>query len=582
MGFYLSPLVDVNEIDLSTTIPAVATSIAVSVLRSTYKGPELKKILVTDRNELIDMFGEPTTRAENYQDILTAIGYLKYGNKLYCTRVMPDNSTFSGTKIDDLDTTMSITAFNTTNAYKLSSLNSKDPDQFADEADFSTHDVDIQFIANSRGEWGNNIKISLVDYSTYTEITSAGSSSTHSGIDSFNDISSIDEPLEDSNDFLIIVSVKGQRETSYAIREVWNVSTNTTRRDDQGQIKFCETIINEQSNYIRMALKSTLQDSDITFSDASYQSFGGGQNSDDAFSTDVVTDSSIIEAIDLYANPEDIDVNIFIDSNKSDTVKRYLVEICEDRMDSIALLDCQKTDVINSPGTETTKLRDYRRATLNENTSYAAIYGNWLEVYDRWAGMYRWIPASGHVAGILAHTDNVTDPWWAPAGLNRAILTSIRKLAWNPSLGDRDILYKNGINPIVSFSGQGKVIWGQKNLLDKSSAFNRINVRRLFMILEKAISTAVKYFLFEPNDEFTRLALINMITPYLRDVKARRGIYEFEVVCDSRNNTPERIDRNELWVDIYIKPTRVAEYIVLNFIATKTGASFEEIIVGQA
>jgi len=160
--------------------------------------------------------------------------------------------------------------------------------------------------------------------------------------------------------------------------------------------------------------------------------------------------------------------------------------------------------------------------------------------------------------------------------LNRAILTSVRRLAWNPDLGKRDILYKNGINPIVSFAGQGKVVWGQKTMLDKSSAFNRINVRRLFIVLEKAISTASKYFLFEPNDTATRESMVAMINPFLRDVKGRRGIYDFKVVCDETNNSPERIDRNEMWVSLYIKPTKTAEFIVLNFIAMKTGASFSE------
>jgi hypothetical protein len=489
---------------------------------------------------------------------------------------MPAGATFAGTKASS-GSEATFTAFTTGNAYTMSDFASDDPDQFSDEASFGAEQM--QFIANSRGSWGNNIRIALVDYSTYNEIISAGS---HSSWNTYEDISDIDEPMEDSQDFLVIVSVKDQSETSYAIKEVWNVSTSTTRRDDQGQIKYCENVINEQSNYIRMAMSSALKNQNITISNSSYQSFGGGLNSSDGYVTDTVTDAAIMDAIDLYENPEEIDVNIFIDSNKSNGIKRYLVSVCESRKDAIAILDCPRADVVNNRGNETTDLRDYRRKTLNENTSYAALFGNWIEIYDRWAGQYRWVPASGHVAGILAHTDDVTDPWWAPAGLNRAILSNVRKLAWNPSLGNRDILYMNGINPIVSFSGQGKVIWGQKTLLDKSSAFNRINVRRLFMVLEKAVSTAVKYFLFEPNDEFTRLSLINMIVPYLRDIKSRRGLYDFQVVCDSRNNTPERIDRNELWCDIYLKPVRAAEFIVLNFIATKTGASFEEIITGNA
>ena len=264
-------------------------------------------------------------------------------------------------------------------------------------------------------------------------------------------------------------------------------------------------------------------------------------------------------------------------------------DICESRMDSMAVLDCPRNLVVNNGGNETVDLISWRQGTgtyvsdnLNINTSYSAVYSNWLEIFDKWNNRFRWVPAAGHVAGIFARTDDVTDPWFAPAGFQRAILSSVRRLGWNPTLGDRDLLYKNGLNPIVSFAGQGKVVFGQKTMLYRNSAFNRINVRRLFIILEKAIATAVKNFLFEPNDAVTRLLLVNMIDPFLRDVRARRGIFDFLIVCDTTNNTPERVDRNELWCDIYVKPTRAAEFIVLNFIATKTGASFTEIAAQRA
>jgi phage tail sheath protein FI len=289
-------------------------------------------------------------------------------------------------------------------------------------------------------------------------------------------------------------------------------------------------------------------------------------------------------ALDLYADPESIDVNIFIDANKSTTVKEYINSICIARSDAIGVLDVPKSLVVNNKGSEATDCRDYRLGNhestynLNINTSYVATYANWLEVYDKWNAKHRWVPCSGHVAGIYANTDDVAEAWFAPAGLNRGQINQVRKLAWNPVKGERDILYKNGLNPLVSFPGQGKVVWGQKNMLDKSSAFNRVNVRRLFIIIGKAVSTALKYFLFEPNDTFTRLAIINMIDPFLRDIVARRGIFDYLIVCDGRNNTAERIDRNELWCDIYIKPTRAAEFIVLNLIATKTGASFTELV----
>lgn len=584
MAFYLSPLVDVTETDITTTIPAVATSIGCIVLRSTWKGPELKRQLVTSLEELLSYFGEPTT--DSYKDVLAAIGYLKYGNKLYCTRVMPTDATFSGLYGNAASGT-SFSSFGTS-AYTLASFDSEDPDQFAEDVNWDlTPGAEFQFISSSRGVWGNYIKLAVIDKEAYDKVKNLGDetgSATNTTLLSdalFEDILDIDYPIETDREFIVIVKAADQGDTTastvtYSIKEVWYVSTDANKVDDQGKNIYCENLINQESKWIRMALATGQKNSDITVCTYDYITMANGSDGTS------VADADIIEAYDLYEDPDTIDVNIFIDADKSLTVKQELVDICESRKDCMTILDCRQTDVVNNTGSEVGDLRDYRNVTLNENTSYAAIYGNWLEVFDTWAGKYRWIPASGHVAGIFANTDDVSDPWFAPAGLNRALLTNVRKLAWNPTLGQRDILYKNGINPITSFSGQGKVIWGQKTLLDKSSAFNRINVRRLFIVLEKAISTAAKYFIFEPNDEYTRSQMVNMIEPFLRDVKGRRGIYDYLVVCDERNNTDERIDRNELWVDIYLKPTRAAEFIVLNFVATKTGASFSEILTGTS
>jgi hypothetical protein len=565
MAFYLSPLVDVNEIDLTTTIPAVATSIAVTVLRNTYKGPENEKTFITSTNELVDKFGYPTDDASCYQDILSATGYLEYGNSLYCTRTMPTSATFAGTKA--VTGSGSFTPYTSGGAFILTDFPSEDPDNFHEEVIVTGNPM--WFIASSRGEWGNNIRLAIVNKKYQSEILSGGNSTW----ETYGTIASVDSPLETNKDFLVIVEAREQKESTWSVVETFNVSTDTNALDDQGIKKHAETVINQQSNYIRIALSPDQKDSDVYVTTENYQQFGGGVDNQG----DSLQDGTIMNALDLYANPEEIDVNMLIDSNKSETIKRYMIQICESRMDCMAVLDCPYNMVVYNRGNETTDLRNWRRSTFNENTSYAAVYGNWLDKYDRWNQKYRWIPMSGHAAGIFANTDGVSDPWFAPAGLNRAIMNNIRRLAWNPTLAQRDILYKNGINPVVSFAGQGKVIWGQKTYLDKSSAFNRINVRRLFMVLEKAISTACKYFLFEPNDPSTRIQLIDMITPFLRDVQGRRGIYEFAVVCNETNNTPERIDRNELWCDIYIKPTRAAEFIVLNFIATKTGANFSEI-----
>jgi hypothetical protein len=600
MAYYLSPLVDIKEIDLSTTIPAVATSIGVEILRNTYMGPEQNKEFISSEDELIRVFGKPTNNLYCYEDILSAAGFLKYGNKLYVTRVMPTDATFAGTKAASGgfgDYTPALTLQDMGNQNDPYSGN---PDEFGDDIvvdDF----YDMWLIAASRGAWGNNIRVAMVnkevydrlnrtpaadiyseDWFPYSDINGTVKPSWTGIVDeaAYFSIMSIDAPLETDKDFLIVVEVMEQGETSWAIAEQWNVSTNPLALDGQGRTRYAQTLINEESKYIRINFNDLIVDQPWRTSTMVYEYFGQGSDG-------TITGNELIaeqmEALKLYTNGEEIDVNIFIDGDKPLDIKRELIRICELRKDAMAVLDCMYNHVVNNRGDEVEDLTEWRMGigtfvinNLNENTSYAALYGNWIEVYDKYNKKYRWIPLAGHVAGIYAHTDDVTDPWWAPAGLNRALLNGVRRLAWNPKMGDRDMLYKNGINPVVSFAGQGKVVWGQKTMLDKSSAFNRVNVRRLFIVLEKAISTASKYFLFEPNDEITRAQLKSMIEPFLRDVRSRRGVYDYRVICDETNNTPERIDRNELWCTILIKPTRVAEFIVLQFVALKTGASFEE------
>lgn len=592
MTQYLSPLVDVNEIDLTTTIPAVATSIGVLVLRNTWKGPELKRQLVNNIDELTEKFGTPMD--DSYEDIMAGAGFLQYGNNLYCTRVLAPSATFAGAYGTVLSGS-TLTQYVSGNAYQLSDFDSEDPDEFANESTVfdpgrPENGSEMAFIAASRGEWGNYTQIAIIGRSVYNEIRK-GTSAATIGISAtlYDDIDDqVDLAFNDDQEFLIIVRAAGQEDVNkrvipYSVVESFLVSTDPTAIDDEGGNIFVENVINSQSDYIRVSVTAAFKNKDMRNKFmVDYSNLGGGVRDQG----DTVQDGDVIEAYEIYADPERVDVNIFIDSNKSTTVKSSILSICESRKDSVGVMDVPKSLVVFNKGQEAEDLRDYRIGqgsvyNWNVNSSYVASYGNWLEVYDKWNSKHRWIPASGHVAGIYANTDDVAEAWFAPAGLNRAILNNIRKLAWNPVQGERDILYKNGLNPIVSFAGQGKVVWGQKNMLDKNSAFNRVNVRRLFIILAKAISTALKYFLFEPNDTFTRLQIINLIDPFLRDIVARRGIFDYLIVCDERNNTAERIDRNELWCDIYIKPTRAAEFIVLNLIATKTGASFTELVAAS-
>jgi len=232
--------------------------------------------------------------------------------------------------------------------------------------------------------------------------------------------------------------------------------------------------------------------------------------------------------------------------------------------------------VTTNRGNEAVALVNWRNAV--HDSSYAVVDSGYKYQYDRYNDVYRYLPTNGDVAGLCARTDNLRDPWWSPAGFNRGQIKNLIKLRYNPSKADRDLMYPHGVNPIVSFPGQGTVLFGDKTNQSKPSAFDHINVRRLFIVLEKAIATAAKFTLFEFNDEFTRAQFKNLITPYLRDVQGRRGITDFLVVCDGTNNTPERIDRNEFWGDIYIKPARSINFIQLNFIAVRTGVDFTEVV----
>jgi phage tail sheath protein FI len=198
--------------------------------------------------------------------------------------------------------------------------------------------------------------------------------------------------------------------------------------------------------------------------------------------------------------------------------------------------------------------------------------------YDKYNDTYRWVPLNGDIAGLCVRTDSQRDPWFSPAGLNRGVIKNVVKLAWNPTKTERDTIYKAGVNPVVTFPGEGTILYGDKTLLNRPQAFDRINVRRLFIVLEKAIARAARSSLFEFNDEFTRAAFVNIVEPYLRDVQGRRGIYDFRVVCDTTNNTAEVIDQNQFVGDIYIKPARSINFIQLNFTAVRTGVDFEEIV----
>ena len=253
----------------------------------------------------------------------------------------------------------------------------------------------------------------------------------------------------------------------------------------------------------------------------------------------------------------------------------YMIAIADGRKDCVAFVSPAVAETVNN-ATAATDVKAWADALTS--SSYAVIDSTALYVYDKYNDVYRWIVASGAVAGLCANTDNVADAWFSPAGFTRGQILGVTKIAFNPKKAARDDLYKARVNPIVSFPGEGIVLFGDKTAQSKPSAFDRINVRRLFITLEKAVSTAAKFQLFEFNDEFTRAQFRNLVEPFLRDVKGRRGITDFAVICDTTNNTGAVIDGNRFVADIYIKPARSINFITLNFIATRTGVEFSEII----
>jgi phage tail sheath protein FI len=362
-----------------------------------------------------------------------------------------------------------------------------------------------------------------------------------------------------------------------------NLSLATDAKTADGSSIYYKTVINDQSNWVWAANDRAGRLSNVATSFTALANtlpysgvFKGGV---DGESEANVAISVELNGFAKFTSAEDLDVSLILSGrNTSGAVKAdWIIDnICETRKDCIAFISPPKSNVVNNLGEITTDLVNFRNSVTS--TSYAVIDSGYKYTYDKYNDVYRYVPLNGDIAGLVVRTDTTRDPWFSPAGFNRGIIKNVVKLAYNPSKADRDILYKNGINPVVTFPGQGTLLYGDKTALAKPSAFDRINVRRLFITLEKAIATAAKFTLFEFNDEFTRAQFRNLIEPYLRDVQGRRGIIDYRVVCDDSNNTAEVIDRNEFVGDIFIKPARSINFIQLNFVAVRSGVEFSEIV----
>jgi hypothetical protein len=386
---------------------------------------------------------------------------------------------------------------------------------------------------------------------------------------------------------VVVVDTLGKfTETRGQVLEVWpNLSRATDARGEQGGSLYYVDAINQSSQYVwfanhRPGLTVGAADTLAPLTTIPFTStFAGGT---DGVGEIGISLGDMARAYDKFKHGEEIDISLLLTGKSrfglhGEGLANYLIDnVAEFRKDCVVFVSPERADVVQNPGNEDNDTVEFRRAL--RSSSYAFLDSGYKYQYDRYNDVFRWIPLNGDIAGTVVRTDDNRDPWFSPAGLNRGQIKNFVKLAWNPDKANRDVLYKNDINPVVSFPNLGTVLFGDKTLLGKPSAFDRINVRRLFIVLQKAISTASKFILFEFNDEFTRAQFRNLVEPYLRDVQGRRGITDFKVVCDTTNNTGEVIDRNEFIGDIYIKPARAVSFILLSFVAVRTGIEFSEVV----
>jgi len=433
-----------------------------------------------------------------------------------------------------------------------------------------------EFAAKYPGTLGNAIRVSVADANTYSSWQYANQFDSAPGTSAF--VSS----RGGSNDEMHIVVIDATSEwsgTTGTILERFSfVSKASDAKNSDGSSNYYKTVIANQSRYI-WALDHPASTSNWGTASASKSfdqlsanittTLAAGANGNEVSSANVATGYAVFANDELY----DISLIPMGPVTNIGTVNS-VIAIAETRRDAMVFVSPPYADVVNTTN-QATKITDYRNSLTS--SSYAVIDSGWKYQYDRYNDKYRYVPLNGDIAGLAARTDYIADPWFSPAGYNRGVIKNVVKLAYSPSKTDRDTLYKKGVNPVVTFPGQGTLLFGDKTLLARPSAFDRINVRRLFIVLEKAIATASKFQLFEFNDAFTRAQFRNLIEPFLRDVQGRRGITDFRVICDETNNTAEIIDRNEFVADIFIKPARAINFIQLNFIATRSGVSFEEV-----
>ena len=580
MPFQVSPGINVSEIDLTTVVPNVATSIG-AMAGSFQWGPVLERTSITTENDLVRVFGEPNDVTQEY--FHTCSNYLAYSNNLLIVRNIGTDA--KNAVVGDSDAG---TVANVNNA------DDYDTDTFTDQL----------FVAKYPGELGNSLKVQVIDSNGWADATvnttfkanfdrAPGTSNDVANANGWDGVEA-NRPVRSDEMHVIVIDEDGlwTGEPGQVLEKFAFVSKASDAKKIDGSSNYIKTVLRNESRYVwlgqvtrltngssgsgRAAGQGKVGTAFLTFNNSTAALSIPGGSLTGGVDDNILTDGELQAGYALYIIPEVVDVTLVMAGPASTTTARYIVDnITSVRKDCIALVSPAKASVVNAGTAQVANLTTDNTAL--GSSSYAVMDGAWKYQYDRYNDVFRFVPMNGDIAGLCARTDFTNDAWWSPAGLNRGLVKNIVKLSWEATKADRDTLYQLGVNPLITQRGAGVVLWGDKTMQTVPSAFDRINVRRLFIVLEKAISIAAKAMLFEFNDEFTRSQFVNLVEPFLREVQGRRGITDFKVVCDSSNNTGQIIDTNSFVGDIYIKPARSINYIQLNFIAARSDVSFSEI-----
>ena len=696
MGFLVSPGVQVNEVDLTNVVPAVATSIG-AICGPFQKGPVSSVTDISSEEQLVKVFGKPNSN--NFEFFFTAANFLQYSDSLKVVRAESavTNAVASGSSVLIRDTdhytasyasgqgssgewaarsagtwgnSIGVSVCATANAYEQTAVTTTSAEEAAAQTVISVTDADVinvgdlvnfgetegyeyEVTARDTTSGAETITIKLKDdpngqglqntitsgtnirrrwrfYDLFDGAPGTSAWATQNGRGTADELHvAVYDTTGDITGF--DVDSNGER-TNAVIETFGRLSKNPSAKTSQGNNNYYPDVIYRQSEFVFWMDHNTSganwgTDVDgaagsIILNGTDGSSTDAGDNivfdRTDSGNTDLGdevllesgtsgysvldtptknelgsgTDDYSVSAGELktgygkFEDTESLDVNLVLggpgggagdSASDQDTHVTMITDLVEKRRDCVGFVSPYRAATVNvtSTVTQTTNVKD----AFDDcpSSSYMVFDSAYKYMYDKYNDLYRFVPMNGDTAGLCAFTDRVADAWFSPGGYNRGNVRGAIKLSYNPTKADRDILYRARVNPIVNFPGQGVVLFGDKTALTKPSAFDRINVRRLFLLLEKAIATAAKFQLFEFNDEFTRAQFRSLVEPFLRDVQGRRGITDFSVVCDASNNTGFVIDRNEFVADIFVKPARSINFITLNFIATRTGVAFSEV-----